>query len=176
MSKIGRFIDYLTGLERRHVTGAMAALRCGLTEPPGYAVEMYPYVAGWASSEPTRWREDMYYLVASLYALHPTNWSRGEERSYTNFGASFACIAAGDDYESVERRFCALLRAGRDDLHVHLRHAVRLLKSRDVPIDWQRLLDDLVYWEDDDGRVLRNWARAFYMLARPENVVVHRER
>ena len=169
MSGTRKFVSYLIGLERSHGIGAMAALRRGLTERPGDAVEMYPYVARWASGEPTRWREDIYYLVASLFALHPSNWSAEDGRIFTNFGASFARMATRDAFDSVERRFCLLLGAGRDDLHLHLRHAVRLLKARDVPVDWERLLDDLARWDDHGGRVWRDWARAFYASAQWKN-------
>ena len=164
MSKAGRFVNYLVDLERRDA-GAMAALRRGLTERPGDAIEMHQYVARWASGEPTRWREDAYYLIASLFALHPRDWPSGEAKTFTNFGASFARLAAGDSFMSVEKRFFVLLRAGRDDLHLHLRHAVRLMKTGGVPVDWRRLLDDVARWEDHGGRVARNWARAFYFSA-----------
>ena len=64
--------------------------------------------------------------------------------------------------ESVDRRFTVLLGANREDLPQHLRHAVSLLKSKDVPVDWARLLDDLKWWDDDDRRVQRRWAKAFW--------------
>ena len=47
MSKASKFVNYLISLEGRRDTGAMAALRRGLNERPGDAIEMYPYVARW---------------------------------------------------------------------------------------------------------------------------------
>ena len=162
MSKASKFVNYLISLEGRRDTGAMAALRRGLNERPGDAIEMYPYVARWAWNEPTVWRENTYYLVASLFALHPSNWSPRDGEIFSNFGASLARTAVGDAFASAEKRFHVLLRAGRDDLHVRLRHAVRQMKTEEVPVDWERLLGDLARWEERGDRVRREWARAFY--------------
>ena len=162
MSKASRFVNYLISLERRRDTGAMAALRRGLTELPGNAVEMHSYVARWAWNEPTRWREETYYLVASLFALHPSNWSPRDGEIFSNFGASLARTAVGDAFGSAEKRFRVLLRSGRDDLHLRLRHAIRHLKSEDIPVDWERLMGDLARWEEQGDRVRKEWARAFY--------------
>ena len=160
-----RFVEYLLGLGDRKDRGALAALRRGLERSPGTAPEMHRYVASWADGEQSRWREDIYYMVAALFAYHPLHW--GEERNgWSNLGASFAMLqrAEGVSEEGVERRFTALLSVHVEDLHVHLRHAVSLLKSKGVPIDWVRLLDDLKYWGHEDRLIQRNWARAFWRV------------
>lgn len=156
------FVDYLLGLEERKDHAALAALRRGLQRPPGAAPEMHRYVVRWSNGESSRWREDVYYIVAALFAFHPCNWRRADSDTYTNLGASFAKTAGGDSHEAVERRFTALLNVRAEDLHVHLRHAVSLLKSKDVSIDWAMLLRDLMSWNHEDRRVQRNWARAFW--------------
>ena len=161
-SKGERFVEHLMKLEERKDRGALAALRRGLGRPPGSAPEMHRYVASWADGESSRWREDVYYIVAALFAFHPCNWRRAASDRYTNLGASFAKTAGGDSHEAVERRFTALLNVRAEDLHVHLRHAVSLLKSKDAPIDWARLLRDLMSWNHEDRRIQRDWARAFW--------------
>ena len=160
-----RFADYLLSLEERKDHGALAALRRGLEKPPGTAPEMHRYVVPWSNGESSRWRENVYYIVAALFAYHPVHWSRDKD-TRSNLGDSFARLrrADGVSEEGVERRFTALLSVHREDLHVHLRHAVSLLKSKDIAINWVRLLDDLKYWGHEDRWIQRNWARAFWRV------------
>ena len=67
--------------------------------------------------------------------------------------------SAGD---GVERRFVALLNSDEEDLPGRLRHAVGLLKSKDIPVDWRQLLSDLLRWEYADRQVHRRWSRDFW--------------
>ena len=62
----------------------------------------------------------------------------------------------------MEARFVALLNAHPEDLDDHLRHAVSLLKANEQPLDWFRLLEDLLQWDHPDGHVQLKWARDFY--------------
>lgn len=166
-----RFIEYLEGLAAgERSRAALAALRRGLGRPPGEAVEMHRYVVKWLPRDAPQWQEDAYYLVASLFASHPMSWpSQPGEVGPTNLGASFARLLGNDGEESVERRFTAMLNCRGEDLHVHLRHAVSLLKSRDVAVDWARLLRDLQQWHWEDRPVQRTWARAFWGYRGPSD-------
>ena len=116
---------------------------------------------------------DCYYLVASLFALHQISWQGDEKFDYKrNLGASFAKLqASSDGNESTEKRFVALLNSHQEDLANHLRHAVSLLKSKEIGIDWLQLLKDLQRWDNDDRRVQRDWAKAFWSSTsdEPEN-------
>jgi CRISPR system Cascade subunit CasB len=67
-----------------------------------------------------------------------------------------------DNRPSVERRFVGLLNCHADDLDKHLRQAVGLLKSKDIPIDWTRLLHDIQGWIWESRNVQLAWARAFW--------------
>ena len=168
-SKTERFVEYLLGLEERRDQGALAALRRGLGRMPGTAPEMHRYVAPWSNGESSRWMEDVFYIVAALFAFHPIHWSR-DNVARSNLGDSFARLrhAEGVSEEGVERRFTGLLSVHVEDLHVHLRHAVSLLKAKAIPIDWVRLLDDLKYWGHEDRLTQRNWARAFWRVEAPD--------
>ena len=161
-SKVADFIEFLEELKWRQDLGALAALRRGLGRLPGSEPAMYPYVARWAGGERSRWREDVYYLVAALFAFHPMSWPKEDGRWYTNLGASFADLAGGDPRVNSERRFSALLNAHRDDLHVHLRHAMSIMKANNIPVDWFRLFHDLAGWNREDRRVQQHWANAYW--------------
>jgi CRISPR system Cascade subunit CasB len=157
------FVGYLEGLtkpENRNGRAALAALRRGLGRRPGETPEMYRYLVPW-TAHLQREGEEARYLVASLFASHPLSW-HGEGAG--NFGASMARVAS-DDGESTERRFVALLSSHRDDLPEHLRHAVSLCASKEVPVSWGRLLRDLPRWDDAQRQVQLGWAREFWKRA-----------
>lgn len=150
-----RFIEHLEELRDREDRRALAILRRGLGRQPGTAPEMYPLVVSWVPDNP--FVENAAFLIAALFALHPQPGGQG------TLGASFARIA--EFSESIEQRFVALLNCHRDDLPDHLRQAVSLLRSKEVPVNWERLLRDILGWDHDSRYVQRDWAREFWRSA-----------
>lgn len=161
-----RFIAALQRLVDREDRGALAALRRGLGKEPGTVAEMHPLVLPWVPADASDWQANRWYLVASLFAVHQRNVRPAEGRS-RNLGWSFAQLRQKTDSASVERRFVAMLNGDAEDLPQHLRHAVSLLGSHEVGIDFAQLLRDLRYWDADSRRVQRNWARSFWGGAQP---------
>ncbi|SRR5258708_11860133 len=159
------FTDYLATLARQENRAALAALRRGLGKSPDGVAEMFPYVMPFIGEHmPTR-RQDDYFLVASLFAAHPLIWSPArDQRELTNLGASFRRLRAAFESGSIEKRFVALLNAEREDLPEHLRHAVSLLKAHEIPVNWERLLRDLAWWDSERRSVQRDWARAYWRI------------
>ena len=141
------FVTHLEALDR----GALAALRRGLGSAPGTVPAMYPHILPWAPRD--RRAEDACYIVGSLFALHP------QQGGTDTLGKAFSKVKNPSD--SLEKRFVALLNCHRDDLPNHLRQAVSLLKAKDVPIDWRRLLRDVLNWDHEARRVQQQWAREF---------------
>jgi CRISPR system Cascade subunit CasB len=151
------FVEHLARL--RADRGALAALRRGMGRPPGTVPEMYRFVVPWLPADLPAWREEAYYLIAALFAYHPAAGGNG------NMGDHFARARAAQACETaVERRFSALLAAHRDDLPFCLQQAVGFLCSKDVAVDWNQLLSDVMAWGDPECRecVKRSWARAFW--------------
>ncbi len=157
-----RFAKELQALVDKEERGTLAALRRGLGKPPGVVAEMHPFVLRWVAPGATSWQEESWYLVASLFAIHQKPWWPAEGKPGNNLGASFARLARAVDSKSIERRFIAMLNCDADDLPQHLRHAVSLLGSHDVPVDFAQLLRDLRGWNADSRWVQRNWARSFW--------------
>lgn len=160
------FIGQLEGLVGKEGRGALATLRRGLgNEVPFEAYRFMPF-------RRTRWQEDAALLVGPLFAL----WHQGEEKpkragEKDNLGASMLALvdamvregtSRDDAMKRVERRFNGLLNGHVDDLQPHLRHAVLLLKSKAVPINWRLLLRDVQQWSHEDRWVQREWARSFW--------------
>jgi CRISPR system Cascade subunit CasB len=167
----GAFVGFLESLVEKKDRATLAALRRTLRRSPAARAEAYPYViprvaANLAPYERDR-DEEIYLLVAGLFAFHPVSWPQDDpQRSYRNFGASMARLASKTESAGVERRTSALLASSFSELPEHLRHAVSLLKSKQVPVDWLRLIRDLRWWNGEDGRVRREWARAFWASTR----------
>jgi CRISPR system Cascade subunit CasB len=47
-------------------------------------------------------------------------------------------------------------------LHYYVRQIVALLKSHDIPVNWNRLFEDISFWEHPERRVQKRWARSFW--------------
>jgi len=176
--KFVRMLKHLTGIRWKEDgaeiggeknLGALAALRRGLGRPAGAAAEMYPYVVPLLPEGVTWDEEEAYFLIAALFAWHQMDWTpgEGEKGLDTNFGASYRRLFDETTSESIERRFVALLNAHREDLPEHLRHAMGLLKSKAIPVNWTQLLRDLAHWGDPKRGTQRNWARSYWRTQAP---------
>lgn len=157
-------IAHLKALQQRDDRGALAALRRGLGRPPGAVAEMHPHVARFLPPGRWNWYHECLYIVAALFGLHPDPpWSESGD-----MGDAFRRMAEaesqrlGEVPDSIEGRFVALLKCHRDDLADHLRHAVSLARSRDVGINWEKLLRDLRNWNSEQRWIQRRWARSFW--------------
>jgi CRISPR system Cascade subunit CasB len=162
------FVAYLEGLVRREDRAALAALRRGLGKSPGAVPEVHRHVVPWLGAARSSWEEDVHYLVASLFAA----WHQGGRPVAAwdgSLGRSFRALADKVGADGAERRFAALLSCRREDLAEPLRHAVSLLRTHDVPVNWTRLLLDLPRWDHLDRPVQRRWARDFWAAAPPSS-------
>ncbi len=160
-------LSALEELVRRQDRGALAVLRRGLGRPPGAALEMYRYVIPYLPAEASPRSVEAAFLIAALFAF----WHQGKDQVPANpppdLGASLAAMADADNQDSLDRRFTALLTCRGQDLAVHLRQVVSLLKSKDIPIHWHRLFQDVLSWEHPDAFVQRRWARSFWGRRQP---------
>jgi CRISPR type I-E-associated protein CasB/Cse2 len=146
-------VDYLETLAGREDRATLARLRRSLQSE--HALDGLAVVLPFVSRDP-RWRdraEDDALLLARLFALHP-------EAGSLQLPEALRRLASASD--SVELRFRALLSASREDLGEHLRHAVTLVASHGLAIDWRDLHDAIRYWDHPSDRTRRTWARAFW--------------
>lgn len=162
MSEQYAFIGYLHSLRDKEDRGPLAALRRGLGKAPGTVPETYPFVIPRTPEGTTRWEEDIYFIIASLFAHHPSADGQGD------MGSVFLKLHQESQSESIEGRFVALLRCHKDDLPDHLRHAVSIAKSHDVPINWAELFTDLRQWNRSDKKTQRKWANSYWKNERQQ--------
>jgi len=101
--------------------------------------------------------EETYFLVATLFPCAPGRWTG-------DFGASMAKLKAevGEHHEGIDRRMAVLLDCGRSDLPFRLRQFVRLLASKDVPVDWRALLHQIRRWDSPRRLTQKAWARSYF--------------
>lgn len=150
------FIAHLQELSIKDDRGALASLRRGLGQPPGAAAEMFRYVEPFLPQIRSRAQEAAYYMIASLYAMHSKSTNTG------NIGAHMAQTRSEGGEEALERRFTTLLAAHSEDLPNYLRQTISFLKSKDIPVNWNQLFWDIQNWDDEDHRVQKKWASAFW--------------
>lgn len=145
------FIERLESLSSND-TRVRAVLRRSLAFEPGTFVQAFPYVEPFVKEDDSK-RREVHYLVAGLWASH---WREGRGGKALRLGE--AC--ASHPSTSIERRFIALLNADFQQLPHHLRQMISLLKEQ--TIDFQDLLNGLIYWDHDLKRTQNAWARDFY--------------
>jgi CRISPR system Cascade subunit CasB len=116
-------------------------------------------------SEPEIW-----LLVGGLFALHPLNWRSGGGGP-RSFGASLGRLQKKLESPVVGRRLSQLLAKDKRALPHYLRQTIRLLSAHDVPVHYERLLDDLLvllskdHRGDQASRVRLKWAQEYHTLA-----------
>jgi len=157
-----QFIARLESLVKKEDRGALATLRRGLSKDVPFEVYRFmPFTRN-------RWQEDTALIIGPLFAY----WHQGEDKPKSsgekqNLGASIRTLVRErenweDAMKSIERRFGAMLNCHADDLRHHLRHAVSLLRSKDVSVNWRLLCDHVQQWDHPDRWVQREWARSFW--------------
>ena len=155
---MSRFINQLVQLKQKDDRASLARLKRGLGKEPGEAPEALAVVLRClhlGDNEGRVQKEDVAFLVATLYATHPEH--NGQSG---NLGDSFRILEVSD---SIEKRFTWLLAASDNTaLRYRLRQTISLLASKDIAINYTRLLYDLSYWTHDERFVQRAWARSYW--------------
>ncbi|MCP4668868.1 MAG: type I-E CRISPR-associated protein Cse2/CasB [Deltaproteobacteria bacterium] len=156
MTKFTKFLE-----ELKTDRAALAKLRRGLGKTSRNVeipVDMFPYVVPFLPKK--REMQQIYFLIASLFGFH---WETTDDSNWT-MGKVFRRLPEND---TREKRFKALLSAEGEALHYHLRQAISLAKSKEVPINYGLLLRHLYGWSHPDRWVQLRWAKDFWV---PEEV------
>ncbi|NMC28007.1 MAG: type I-E CRISPR-associated protein Cse2/CasB [Syntrophomonadaceae bacterium] len=120
-----------------------------------------------------RFKENTWFLAATLYAGCKTIMSqsdRGKNWDETNFGWSLKKAASQKSSAGFDKKFKALLDSGQSDYiaSFQLRQLVVQIDGMGAPVNWPKLLQDLLNWEHPDHFVQKNWARAYFMRDKEE--------
>ncbi len=82
-----------------------------------------------------------------------------------NLGASLSRLRVGDDTSAIDRRFNAMITTTSfDELANHLRHMIKLLKSKtDTQVNYPQLAQDLFWFQKGRQSSVRlKWSRSYY--------------
>lgn len=122
---------------------------------------------------------DAYLLTAELFGIYAAGGTEMPDAARLpeyrrSLGASARLVNgrridsqgdAVDENAGITRRFEALLALPFEDLPGELRRFLRLLRSKDAPVNFNRLLRDLLAWERSERSVQRRWARDYWPSA-----------
>jgi CRISPR type I-E-associated protein CasB/Cse2 len=141
----------------KHDKGAMSNLRKGLSKT--LAHKSYRYIARWCNLENERMRI-ITQFVAAFFAMHPKHIPG------TNFGKSFRIFAGKKDVNKGlenHEKYLERLLACRDSesLCERLSFVIRMVKGMDIPIDYETLYKDIVFWNE---RTQLQWANSYYIV------------
>lgn len=97
------------------------------------------------------------------------------QRYGSSLGTAFAkAVTAAPERDramrdsTAEDRLNLLTRQSAQGLHRHLPSSVGYLRELDVPVDWPRLLSDLIAWPHSSGKIARRWLQDYYRLREQE--------
>ena len=126
------------------------------------------------------WPFDAYRLVAVLFAIHKQKFTEGklrkfskEEKNRRSLGSSLRKLRGqlSVGQESLDQRFSALLNTPREDIAIPLRGFIQRIAAADkaVPVDYFRLLADVVYWYTNNKNTQRRWAQDYWQPTAPQS-------
>jgi CRISPR system Cascade subunit CasB len=146
--------DKRKGLEDR---ASIATLKRALTGEPRHIRSTYPIILDHLHG--VKYHRDEWILVACLYAYYPQKLDFEKPR---NFGHSVRGLATATDSDGADRRFRALLDTALEDIRSPLTSMIRLMKSKNIAIDYSKLIIDLSRWGSPEQYVQDDWAKAFW--------------
>jgi len=164
-----RLVRQLEQWDREQNRGPLARLRRGLSEATRF--EAWP-VLGRLFGE-LAVGHPVFEGVAGCFALHPVQWKPDndpKEDMKRNFGWTYRNVRLAEpngaekmrDEKEPHTRFRRLLACGsKDEICQHVRHAVRLAKSRTVSVNYRKLFEDLWWWNE---RTKIEWAKAYWQV------------
>jgi CRISPR type I-E-associated protein CasB/Cse2 len=119
-----------------------------------------------------------------FYRLLPFNTPERLEKGYFLVATLFPLAEAGrsgclgdalyharnpdpNKNKGLDRRIEILLDSDDAQLSYRLQQTIRYLKSKNSPINWQELTEDVLNWNSAFRTVQKKWARAYFRLAAP---------
>lgn len=152
-----RFIEWLEEIASND-SKVRAVLRRSLTSDPGTCIDAFPYVERFLNHDAGNWNREMHYLVAGLWASHWKEGRPAEKLPLEKACAVHMCSSKGS--ASTEKRFISTIDADPSQLAYRLRQLVSLLNE--YPLDFSKLLNDLLRWKMEKKSVQIEWAHVFY--------------
>ena len=173
----------IAGRAESEARAALANLRRGVGRRPGELPQLYgellqdmPEAMYSAGSKPS-YAEWAVYMALTLYAMHQqgkdvkTDNMNRENVSLGN--AASELVADNDDTERIWKRLYAVASsADMQEMSYHIRALIKLLRDKDIPLDYPQLAKDLYFYQlsDESAEHIRlKWGQDFYKKRTDEN-------
>ena len=151
-----QLVAQLEQWHQRQDRGVLARLRRGLSETTRSEADM---VLGQRFG-PRAVGDPVYETIAGCFALHPF----ANAPKIGNFGATMR-VVMGDKMskqDDTHARFRRLLACSDpNEVCHHVRHAIRLAKSKEAKVNYRKLFEDLWGWND---WTKVEWAKAYWSV------------
>ena len=181
-----KLVSLLERWHRDEQRGPLARLRRGLSEATRQ--DAWSMLGPWFGEKAVNNR--VFETVAGCYALHPLVWADNgnaevwsqdrcaiirpkewathpKDDAKRNLGWTYRQVMPEEKMEDdtePHTRFRRLLACGaREEICEHVRHAIRLAKSKEVAVNYRQLFVDLWWWENND-RAKVSWAKAYWAV------------
>lgn len=105
-------------------------------------------------------QHERYFLIATLYPL-------ADSGAHRNLGATLRAARSPKNGAGLDRRVEVLLDSDAEQLPFRLRQAVRFAQSSRVPVNWAKLLRDVLWWDHPDRFVQLRWAESYFREVPP---------
>lgn len=168
-------------LQARYLAGdpsavaALARLRRGVGQDTGASLDILEFTVldvpeRDQTADPTH-GENAVHVAMTLFALHQQSGGARMHVASRGVGTALRALhqGTGPIPEPIQRRFRVLGTSDSfPEVTHHLRGAVQLLRGAGIPLDYGRLADQLVRWQQSHGNEVRlQWGREFYRTDRP---------
>lgn len=155
---------------------AVATLRRGIVDDISRSPASWPYL--FQALTPTEWNagpsvdERAAHAAITLWARHQQSLRKPANLSGVSLGRGAALLSdatrqPGEDFDTgTHRRFIAVQRAETTSARLRaLAQLLSMMRSQEIPLDFPRLANDLVWLESKNAdvrqRALLRWARDF---------------
>lgn len=150
-----RLVTRLEEWHQRQGRGVLARLRRGLSE----TTRQEAWTVLGPHFGPTAVGCPVYETVAGCFALHPIS----PTPDIGNFGETMWQVMGKEkmqDKDEQHARFRRLLACSDSrEICQHIRHAIRLAKSKEKQVNYRKLFEDLWWWNDWTKIA---WAKAYW--------------
>ncbi len=157
--RLEREIRFLQSVSDRikNDNGAKADFKRALSGEPEHLRKIYPFVLPYLDTVSEWEQKHIWIPVVCLSVFYPV-----EKEIQQNFGHSCHALKTATNSEGADRRFRALLDLALIDIKSPLTALVRQMKTKEVAIDYPKLLADLRQWEHPNQYIQDQWARTFW--------------
>jgi len=180
----GKIARLLESNNESFVRASLARLRRGIGKNPGSLPDIWELtlegmpeelISRTYKTEPT-YAEWAAHMALTLFALHQQGKNPQESpmsQSDKPLGGAVRAYTLINDAsaDAVKRRFDAAITSNSvDELAVHLRGLIQLLRSASIPLDYPQLAEDLYRFQSTESRdsVRLSWGRSYYYISRKD--------